>query len=66
MADALGGAQAVEQIELRRAGQQFGEVGEALPDGSQRGDAVVVAAQMRGCSTSASPARVAPAAPAPG
>ena len=46
-ANALRGAQAGEQIWLPLAGKQIGEAGEAVADGFQRGDAVVLVAQMR-------------------
>ena len=45
--DALRGAQGSEQISLRFACKQIGEIWKAIPDRRQRGDAVVLAAQMR-------------------
>ena len=45
-ANALGGAQRVEQIGLRFAREQIGEAREAIPDGFQSGHAIVLAAQM--------------------
>src|ERR1700754_931669 len=46
-ADALRGAQPGEQIGFGLAGQEVGKIGKTLPNRRQRGDAVVLAAQMR-------------------
>src|SRR5260370_3911137 len=46
-ANALCGAQGSKQVRLRLAGKQIGEVRKAIPDRRQRGEAVVLAAQMR-------------------
>jgi len=43
----LSAAQAFEQIGLRLASEQIGELREAIPDGFQCGDTVVFATQMR-------------------
>jgi hypothetical protein len=51
-ANTLCGAQAGEQISLWLAGKQIGKVREAIPDRGQRGQPVVLAAQMRARSKS--------------
>jgi hypothetical protein len=45
-----GRAQARERIRLGGAGKQIGEIGKALLDRRARGNAVILAGEMRACS----------------